>query len=77
MSPTLVRGILKSAFEQSVPVYIPAFTDSELGLDVSIWGMQQGLGGSAPATAEGKTDQELWNHFRKWCPTFNPYSGFK
>ena len=30
------RGILKSAFEQNVPVFVPAFTDSELGLDVSL-----------------------------------------
>jgi deoxyhypusine synthase len=30
------RGILKSALEHDVPVYVPAFTDSELGLDVSI-----------------------------------------
>lgn len=28
-------GILKSAFEHQVPVYIPAFTDSELALDVA------------------------------------------
>ncbi|VVC03378.1 putative deoxyhypusine synthase [Candidatus Bilamarchaeum dharawalense] len=27
------RGILKSAYERNVPVYVPAFTDSELGLD--------------------------------------------
>jgi deoxyhypusine synthase len=31
------RGILKSAWERGVPVYIPAFTDSELGLDFSIY----------------------------------------
>jgi deoxyhypusine synthase len=30
------RGILRSAWEKRVPVYIPAFTDSELGLDFSI-----------------------------------------
>jgi deoxyhypusine synthase len=30
------RGILKSAFQQSVPVFVPAFTDSELGLDVAL-----------------------------------------
>ena len=30
------RGILKSAFEQQVPVFVPAFTDSELGLDVAL-----------------------------------------
>jgi deoxyhypusine synthase len=31
------RAILKSAFEKKVPVYIPAFTDSELGLDMGIY----------------------------------------
>jgi deoxyhypusine synthase len=30
------RGILKSAFEKGVPVFVPAFTDSELGLDVAL-----------------------------------------
>jgi deoxyhypusine synthase len=30
------RGILKSAFEKKVPVFVPAFTDSELGLDVAL-----------------------------------------
>jgi len=40
------RGILKSAYEKNVPVFIPAFTDSELGLDVSVYNrrrVQQGL----------------------------------
>ncbi len=27
------RGVLKSAYEKNIPVYIPAFTDSEFGLD--------------------------------------------
>jgi deoxyhypusine synthase len=30
------RGILKSAFQRNVPVFVPAFTDSELGLDVAL-----------------------------------------
>lgn len=30
-------GILRSAYEKDVPVFIPAFTDSEVGLDVSTW----------------------------------------
>jgi deoxyhypusine synthase len=30
------RGILKSAFECGVPVFVPAFTDSELGLDTAL-----------------------------------------
>jgi deoxyhypusine synthase len=67
-------GILKSAYEQSVPVYIPAFTDSELGLDVSIWGMNRGKSDQAAAsTIEGKTDKEIWNELRQSCPTFNPF----
>jgi deoxyhypusine synthase len=31
------RAILKSAAARQVPVYVPAFTDSELGLDVAIF----------------------------------------
>jgi deoxyhypusine synthase len=30
------RGILKSAYEKGVPVFVPAFTDSELGLDTAL-----------------------------------------
>ena len=30
------RGILKSAYEKKVPVFVPAFTDSELGLDFAL-----------------------------------------
>lgn len=30
------RGILKSAYEKNVPVFVPAFTDSELGLDFAL-----------------------------------------
>ena len=30
------RGILRSAHEKGVPVFVPAFTDSELGLDVAL-----------------------------------------
>ncbi len=29
------KGVLKSAYEMNVPVYIPAFTDSELALDIA------------------------------------------
>jgi len=30
------RGILKSAYERKVPVFVPAFSDSELGLDFAL-----------------------------------------
>ncbi len=36
VSKTKGRGILKSAFEKGVSVYIPAFTDSEVGLDFAL-----------------------------------------
>ncbi len=56
-------GVLKSAYVNKVPVYVPAFTDSELGLDLSTWTMKR-------AQAKGKTDalsllQEV--------PSYNPY----
>lgn len=30
------RGILRSAYQKNVPVFVPAFTDSELGLDFAL-----------------------------------------
>jgi deoxyhypusine synthase len=42
-------GVLKSAYLKNVPVYIPAFTDSELGLDLATWAMKR-------AQAEGEKD---------------------
>jgi deoxyhypusine synthase len=30
------RGILKSAFEKNAPVFVPAFSDSEIGLDFAL-----------------------------------------
>jgi len=39
------RAILKSAVERDVPVYVPAFTDSELGLDLSIHNHQRAADG--------------------------------
>ena len=34
-------GVLRSAFLKNVPVYVPAFTDSELGLDLATWTMKR------------------------------------
>jgi deoxyhypusine synthase len=56
-------GVLRSAYEKGVPVYVPAFTDSELGLDVSTWTMQR-------AQATGTTDpMDLFAAL----PRYNPY----
>ncbi|MDP3697388.1 MAG: deoxyhypusine synthase family protein [Candidatus Taylorbacteria bacterium] len=42
------RGILKSAYDYNVPVYIPAFTDSEMGLDVALYNMRRAAEGKNP-----------------------------
>jgi len=56
-------GVLKSAFLKKVPVYVPAFTDSELGLDLSTWAMKG-------AQARGVTDPlQLLAEF----PRYNPF----
>jgi len=34
-------GVLRSAYLRQVPVFVPAFTDSELGLDLSTWMMKR------------------------------------
>jgi deoxyhypusine synthase len=41
------RGILKSAFEQNVPVFVPAFSDSELGLDYALTNRERDKEGKA------------------------------
>ncbi|MFH0961443.1 MAG: deoxyhypusine synthase family protein [archaeon] len=43
------RGVLKSAYLNDVPVYIPAFTDSEFGLDFGIYRRRMKLDGKPPA----------------------------
>ena len=56
-------GVLRSAYEKGVPVYVPAFTDSELGLDVSTWSMKR-------AQASGtKNPMDLFGAI----PRYNPY----
>jgi len=35
------RGVLKSALQNGVPVFVPAFTDSEFGLDVGMYNIKQ------------------------------------
>ncbi len=37
------RGILISAYEKKIPIYVPAFTDSEFGLDFALFNRQRKL----------------------------------
>src|ERR1019366_96335 len=41
------RGILKSAYEKKVPVFVPAFSDSELGLDYALTNRERDKQGKA------------------------------
>jgi len=52
------RGILKSAFIKKVPVYVPAFTDSELGLDFGTYMRRMRLAGEAFARYDAFADLE-------------------
>lgn len=59
-------GILRSAYLHNVPVYIPAFTDSEMGLDVATWRMRKAL-----ATQKATNAEELFALATP--PPFNPF----
>lgn len=65
-------GILKSAYLQGVPVYIPAFTDSEMGLDVAIWAMGRAKQAFQQDGAP-MTDRDLLRMLHTYLPAFNPY----
>ena len=62
------KGILRSAYEKNVPVFIPAFTDSEIGLDVATWAMSE---------YTAKPDQRLseleQRELLQTVPSFNPF----
>jgi deoxyhypusine synthase len=50
------RGILKSAYLCSVPVFVPAFVDSELGNDVYIHNIKRKRGGKKPILMDLESD---------------------
>lgn len=56
-------GVLRSAYDKDVPVYVPAFTDSELGLDLATWAMRRAARSSKPK-AEAAFSA---------LPPYNPY----
>jgi len=56
-------GVVRSAYLKKVPIYVPAFTDSELGLDLSTWAMKR-------AQARGVTDPA---RLLEELPSYNPF----
>jgi deoxyhypusine synthase len=63
-------GILKSAYQKNVPVYIPAFTDSEMGLDVATWAMGRAVD---RARSQAKDELGVLRALHRMSPSFNPY----
>ena len=59
-------GILRSAYLANVPVYVPAFTDSEMGLDVATWMLRR-----THAEHGGGPDFDVWKHAVP--PSYNPF----
>ncbi|MCK6590020.1 MAG: deoxyhypusine synthase family protein [Polyangiaceae bacterium] len=60
-------GILRSAYLHNVPVYIPAFTDSEMGLDVATWMLRK-----IHAQHGNARDFDVWKHAAP--PSYNPFN---
>ncbi|MGH9740239.1 MAG: deoxyhypusine synthase family protein [Candidatus Acidiferrales bacterium] len=54
------RGILKSCAEKNVPVFVPAFTDSELGIDFALHQRQRKMAGRPPLEFDGFDDFERY-----------------
>lgn len=63
-------GILRSAYRKGVPVFVPAFTDSEIGLDVATWAMRRELHAShTKADVSGLASDQVFHA----VPAFNPF----
>lgn len=61
-------GILRSCYQRGVPVFIPAFSDSEVGLDVAIAAMKQQLATVVDDTSNLSADEAFHS-----VPSFNPF----
>ena len=59
-------GILRSAYLHNVPVFVPAFTDSELGLDVATWMLRR-----THKEHGNKPDFDPFEH--AVAPPYNPF----
>ncbi|HEX6986899.1 MAG TPA: deoxyhypusine synthase family protein [Planctomycetaceae bacterium] len=62
-------GILKSAYEKGVPVFIPAFTDSEMGLDVATWAIGEHFKKAGVSDPSTLPPDEVF----RAIPSFNPF----
>ena len=58
------RGIMVSCIENGVPIYIPAFTDCELGLDMAAWMIQR---------RRAKTGESIYEALRDLRSSYDPF----
>jgi deoxyhypusine synthase len=58
------RGILRSCYEKGVAVYVPAFTDSELGLDIALHNRKRRREDKPVRPFDAFDDLE---HYTDWC----------
>ena len=56
-------GVLRAAYERGVSVYIPAFTDSEIGLDMATWAIGRAV------NERGRDGLDIFD----FPPPFNPF----
>ena len=63
-------GVLRSAWRKEVPVFIPAFTDSEMGLDFSTWAM---AAARSKASEESGAPASTAETVFQAVPPFNPF----
>ena len=63
-------GILRSAYQRGVPVFIPAFTDSEMGLDFSTWVMGKALASLTEGDSDAPAEPGI---VFQAVPHFNPF----
>jgi deoxyhypusine synthase len=56
-------GVLRAAYEHGVSVYVPAFTDSEIGLDMATWAIGRAVNDL------GREGLDIFS----WVPPFNPF----
>ena len=61
-------GVLRSAYERDVPVFVPALVDSEMGLDLATWAMSRAV--ATGGSTSGKADPD--DVFQA-VPNYNPF----
>jgi deoxyhypusine synthase len=66
-------GILRSAYRKNVPVFVPAFTDSEMGLDFSTWAMNAMLPKAGRLDADGEPVRLDPDTVFRAIPPYNPF----